>query len=111
MSLIFSNFVEVKSLNTNHRMHNLYANLVKTLGYACVFQKNSCMNWAICLDMVLSPKFSDLEVIAPNMTAENMSTNSKNYLFSLIVAYKNKMPHLISRRQNNDRLKYTADLH
>ncbi len=56
------------------------------------------------------PKFSDLEVIALNLTAENMSIDSENYLFALLEDYRNEMPNLISRRQYNDRRKYTADL-
>ena len=31
ISLIYSNLVVIKSLNSNHRMHNLYANIVKIL--------------------------------------------------------------------------------
>ena len=56
------------------------------------------------------PKFSDLEVIALNLTAENMSIDSENYLFALLEDYRDEMPNLISRRQYNDRRKYTADL-
>ncbi len=31
ISLIFSNLVVIKTLNSNHRMHNLYANFVRIL--------------------------------------------------------------------------------
>ncbi|MBQ6078673.1 MAG: IS982 family transposase, partial [Muribaculaceae bacterium] len=29
ISLIYSNLVVIKTLNSNHRMHNLYANFVR----------------------------------------------------------------------------------
>ena len=32
ISLIYSNLVVTTSLNSNHRMHNLYANFVRILG-------------------------------------------------------------------------------
>jgi len=45
------------------------------------------------------PKFSDLEAIALNLMAESMSTDSTNYLFTLLEDYRNEAPNLISRRQ------------
>jgi len=56
------------------------------------------------------PKFSDLEVIALNLTPENMSIDSESYLFALMEDFKNGMPNLISRRQYSDRRKITAEL-
>ena len=53
------------------------------------------------------PKFSDLEVIALSLTAEALSIDSENLLFSKLNAdYKTDFPNLISRRQYNDRRKY-----
>ena len=40
ISLIFSNLVVVKTLNSNHRMHNLYANFVKILGVCKQFAQD-----------------------------------------------------------------------
>ena len=56
------------------------------------------------------PRFSDLEVIALSLTAEKFSVDSESYLFSLLEEYKSDIPNLISRRQFNDRLKFTANL-
>ncbi len=52
------------------------------------------------------PKFSDIEVIALSLTAECLSIDSENYLFSkLNKEYANEFENLISRRQYNDRRK------
>lgn len=52
------------------------------------------------------PKFTDLEVIALNITAECLSIDSENLLFHKLNSdYKNDFPYLISRRQYNDRRK------
>lgn len=56
------------------------------------------------------PKFSDLEVIALSMTAETESIDSENLLFSKLLEYKAQLPNLISRRQFNDRRKFTSTL-
>lgn len=52
------------------------------------------------------PKMSDLEVIALSLTAECLSIDSENYLFSkLNTEYHHQFEQLISRRQYNDRRK------
>jgi hypothetical protein len=52
------------------------------------------------------PKFSDIEVIALSLTAECLSIDSENYLFSKIAAeYQHEFKNIISRRQYNDRRK------
>ncbi len=52
------------------------------------------------------PRFSDLEVIALSFTAECLSIDSENYLFSkLNKEYKTAFENMISRRQYNDRRK------
>lgn len=52
------------------------------------------------------PRFSDIEVIALSLTAECLSIDSENYLFSkLVKEYENDFTNLISRRQYNDRRK------
>ena len=40
MSLTFSGFFGNKSLNSNHRMHNMYANFVKILEVCKIFKKS-----------------------------------------------------------------------
>jgi hypothetical protein len=57
------------------------------------------------------PRFSDLEVIALSLTAESLSIDSENLLFSKLESdYKGDFPNLISRRQYNDRRKYLFGL-
>ena len=52
------------------------------------------------------PRFSDIEVIALSSTAECLSIDSENYLFSkLNKEYKTGFENMISRRQYNDRRK------
>jgi len=52
------------------------------------------------------PKFSDIEVIALSLTAECLSIDSENYLFSkLHTEYLDEFDNMISRRQYNDRRK------
>jgi hypothetical protein len=53
-----------------------------------------------------TPRFSDVEVIALSLTAECLSIDSENYLFSkLNKEYKAAFENMISRRQYNDRRK------
>lgn len=56
------------------------------------------------------PKFSDLEVIALNMTSEAIGIDSESFFFAKLQEYKDEIPHLISRRQYNDRRKFTTSL-
>jgi len=57
------------------------------------------------------PRFSDLEVVALSLTAEVLSIDSENLLFSKLLAdYKEDFPGLISRRQYNDRRKHLFPL-
>ena len=52
------------------------------------------------------PRFSDVEVMALSLTAECLSIDSENYLFSkLEYEYKHDFENIISRRQYNDRRK------
>lgn len=52
------------------------------------------------------PKFSDIEVMALSLTAECLSIDSENYLFSkLNNEYSDAFKNMISRRQYNDRRK------
>ncbi len=53
------------------------------------------------------PRFSDIEVIALSLTAECLSIDSENLLFSKLRAeYSRDFKTLISRRQYNDRRKF-----
>lgn len=56
------------------------------------------------------PRFSDIEVIAMSLTAECLSIDSENYLFSkLHKEYLHEFDNMISRRQYNDRRKLLFD--
>lgn len=54
------------------------------------------------------PEFSDLEVVALGLAAEALGIDSESLLFSRLEEYRREMPHLLSRRQYNDRRKSTA---
>ena len=56
------------------------------------------------------PSFSDLEVVALSMAAEHLSIDSENNLFDRLNDYREEFPKLISRRQYNDRRKFTSNL-
>ncbi len=91
-------------------MHYLYANFVKILDVCKSFSTNLVNELGNLPRPDMVPKFSDQEEIALNLTAENMSIDSENYLFALLEDYSEEMPNMISRRQFNDRRKYSADL-
>ena len=50
------------------------------------------------------PRFSDLEVIALTLTAEQFGVDSESYLFSLLKEYKSDFPNLISYLASLERL-------
>ena len=54
----------------------------------------------------LKPAFTDIDVIVLSLTAECLSIDSENRLFNILrFEYSEAFPHLISRRQYNDRRK------
>ena len=91
-------------------MHNLYANFVKILEICKDFSKNLVNELGNIPRPGVVPRFSDLEVVALSLTAEHLSIDSENNLFDRLKEYKADMPNLISRRQFNDRRKFTAEL-
>ena len=111
ISLIFSNFVVSKKHSyLSLVMHNLYANFVKILEICKDFSKNLVNERGNLPRRGVVPRFSDLEVIALSLTAEHMSIDSENLLFDRLKEYRTQMPNLISRRQYNDRRKFTRNL-
>jgi hypothetical protein len=79
--------------------------ICKQLGKECTNEEGNIPRCGVV------PRFSDLEVIALSLTAEALSIDSENLLFiKLATDYKDDFPHLISRRQYNDRRKYVFDL-
>lgn len=91
-------------------MRNLYANFVEILDVCKKFSKNLVNEQRNIPRRGVVPRFSDLEVIALSLTAEKFSIDSESLLFSYLKDYKDEMPNLISRRQFNDRRKFTANL-
>ena len=91
-------------------MRNLTANFGKILDICKKFSKNLVDERGNMPRRGVVPRFSDLEVIALSLTAEKFSVDSESYLFSLLEEYKSDIPNLISRRQFNDRRKFTANL-
>ena len=89
-------------------MRNLAANFGKILDICKNFSKNLVDERGNMPRRGVVPRFSDLEVIALSLTAEKCSVDSESYLFSLLEEYKSDIPNLISRRQFNDRRKFTA---
>ena len=84
ISLIFNNLSEIKTINTNPHMHNLYANFVKILDVCKSFSTNSVNELGNLPRPDVAPMFSDLEITALNLKAENMNTDSENYLSALL---------------------------
>ena len=92
-------------------MRNLTANFGKILDICKKFSKNLVNERGNLPRRGVVPRFSDLEVIALSLTAEKYSIDSESLLFSLLEEYyKADFPNLISRRQYNDRRKFTANL-
>lgn len=110
ISLIFSNLVVVKTLNSNHCMHSLYANFVRILEVCKQYSLDLVNDKGNMPRRGVIPKFSDLEVIALSLTQETMGYGSECYLSGQLEDYHSKLPHLISRRQYNESRKYTAAL-
>lgn len=110
ISLIFSNFVVLNYKLLSSSMRNLTANFVKILDICKNFSKNLVDEHGNLPRRGVIPRFSDLEVIALSLTAEKFSVDSESYLFSQLDEFKKEYPNLISRRQFNDRRKFTANL-
>lgn len=87
-------------------MHNIKTNFDKILGVIKDIVCDEINENGNYLRRGTKPRFSDIEVIALSLTAECLSIDSENYLFSkLNKEYKNEFKNMISRRQYNDRRK------
>lgn len=108
--MIFSILEVSKLLICHHSMHNLYAIFAKFLHICKEFSDNLVTEHGNIPRPGVVPRFSDLEVVSLSLTMESIGLDSENYLFSKLGEYSNELPHLISRRQFNDRRKLTANL-
>ena len=105
--LVFSKLEVSKHLIYIHRMHNSYAIFAKFLDI-CKQKAGTLVNEQGNVPRPgVVPKFSDLEVVALSMASEAVGIDSEFLLFSRLKEYGDKMPNLISRRQYNDRRKFT----
>ena len=87
-------------------MHNIHVNFIKILEVIKDIIGDEINEKGNYLRRGTKPKFSDIEVMALSLTAECLSIDSENHLFSkLNKEYLNDFENLISRRQYNDRRK------
>jgi hypothetical protein len=87
-------------------MHNIKTNFDKILGIIKDIIGDEIDEKGNYLRRGTRPRFSDIEVIALSLTAECLSIDSENYLFSkLNKEYLSEFENIISRRQYNDRRK------
>ena len=92
-------------------MCNLYTKFVKFLEICNHFSHDLVTERGNTLRPGPVPRFSDLEVIALSMAAESEEIDSENWLFeSRLKECRDLIPHLISRRQFNDRRKAVCGL-
>jgi len=87
-------------------MHNIRTNFDKILGVIKDIPGDEINEKGNYLSRGTRPGFADIEVIALSFTAECLSIDSENYLFSkLNKEYMSEFENMISRRQYNDRRK------
>ena len=109
--LLIISILEVsKSLISNHAMHNLYAIFAKFLEICKEMSFNLVDSHGNIPRRGVVPRFSDLEIVALSLTSESLGIDSESYLFSKLQEYQSEIPNLISRRQYNDRRKFTTSL-
>lgn len=85
-------------------MRNLAAKFGKIFDICKKFSKNLVDERGNMPRRGVVPRFSDLEVIALSLTAEQFGVDSESYLFSLLKEYKSDFTNLISRRELNELL-------
>lgn len=108
--LIFSELKVAKLLINKYRMHNLYTIFAKILNICKQIAGNLVNESGNVSRRGVVPQFSDLEVVALNMTSEAVGIDSESLLFAKLQEYRMEIPNLISRRQYNDRRKITSSL-
>ena len=93
-----------------YRMHNLYAIFEKFLNICKQVAGNLVNESGNVPRRGVVPRFSDLEIVALNMTSEAAGIDSELLLFAKLQEYRSEILNLISRRQYNDRRKITSSL-
>lgn len=110
ISLVFSILEPFNALIYDLDMHNLYAIFINFLEICKDFGKTLVNEKENQPRLGVIPRFSDLEAVALSLTAESIGIDRENYLFAKLSEYRSEFPHLISRRQFNDRRKQTSSL-
>lgn len=91
-------------------MHNIKTNFDKIIGVVKDIIGDEINEKGNYLRRGSVPRFSDIEVIAMSLTAECLSIDSENHLFSkLNKEYRSEFENMISRRQYNDRRKLLCE--
>ena len=108
--LILDKLKVTKLLIDKYRMHNLYAIFAKLLNICKQVAGNLVNESGNVPRRGVVPRFSDLEIVALNITSEAVGIDSESLLFAKLQEYKIEIPNLISRRQYNDRRKITSSL-
>lgn len=91
-------------------MHNRYAIFAKFRDICKLFAGNLVNEQGNIPRCGVVPRFSDLEVVALGITSESIGIDSESLLFVKLREYQSEISHLISRRQYNDRRKFTTSL-
>lgn len=108
--LIFSKLKTIKLLMDKYRMHNLYAIFAKLLNICKQVAGNLVNEPGNVPRRGVVSRFSDLEIVALNMTSEAAGIDSESLLFAKQQEYRTEISNLISRGQYNDRRKITSSL-
>ena len=108
--LIFNKLDVIKLLMDKYRMHNLYTVFAKFLNICKQVAGNLVNESGNVPRRGVVPRFSDLEIVALNMTSEAVGIDSELLLFAKLQEYRIEIPNLISRRQYNDRRKTSLPL-
>lgn len=93
-------------LNLLINMHNIKTNFDKIIVVIKDILRDEINKKGNYLRRGTRPRFSDIKVMALSLTAECLSIDSENYLFSkLRKQYSKEFKNIVSRRQYNDRRK------
>lgn len=90
--LIFSKLKATKLLIYNYPMHNLYTIFAKFLDICKQIADNLVTEQGNIARAGSVPRFSDLEIIALNVTSETLGIDSESYFFSLLQDYRKELP-------------------
>lgn len=76
ISMIYSNLATIKTMNSNHRMHNLHANFARILEVCKQYSEDLVKDKGNVPRCGVIPKFSNIEDIVPSLPHETMGYDS-----------------------------------